>query len=94
MLGMTFSEFGRTIYENGSAGTDHGTGAPIMLFGKGLGKGIVGQPPDLINTDQYGDPLLRRISEMYMQPYFKVGWACLQKYQISSLAKTEHLFQV
>ncbi|MBK8348529.1 MAG: DUF1501 domain-containing protein [Saprospiraceae bacterium] len=57
VLGMTFSEFGRTIYENGSAGTDHGTGAPIMLFGKGLGKGIVGQPPDLINTDQYGDPL-------------------------------------
>lgn len=57
VLGMTFSEFGRTIYENGSAGTDHGTSAPILLFGKGLGKGIVGNPPDLINTDQYGDPL-------------------------------------
>ena len=56
VLGMTFSEFGRTIYENGSAGTDHGTSAPILLFGKGLGKGIVGNPPDLINTDQYGDP--------------------------------------
>jgi uncharacterized protein (DUF1501 family) len=57
VLGMTFSEFGRTIYENGSAGTDHGTGAPIMLFGKGIGKDILGNPPDLINTDKYGDPI-------------------------------------
>jgi len=57
VLGLTFSEFGRTIYENGSAGTDHGTSAPMLLFGKGLGKGIIGNPPDLINTDRYGDPI-------------------------------------
>jgi uncharacterized protein (DUF1501 family) len=56
VLGMTFSEFGRTIYENGSQGTDHGTSAPIMLFTKDIGKEIIGTPPDLINTDQYGDP--------------------------------------
>lgn len=56
VLGMTFSEFGRTIYENGSEGTDHGTSAPMLLFGKGIGKGVVGNPPDLINTDLYGDP--------------------------------------
>jgi uncharacterized protein (DUF1501 family) len=57
VLGMTFSEFGRTIAENGSQGTDHGTSAPIMMFCKGLGKGIIGKPPDLINTDQYDDPI-------------------------------------
>lgn len=28
----------------------------MLLFGKGLGKGVVGNPPDLINTDLYGDP--------------------------------------
>ena len=57
VLGMTFSEFGRTIYENGSFGTDHGTGTPIFLFGsEALGGGFVGTEPDLINTDQYGDP--------------------------------------
>lgn len=57
VLGMTFSEFGRTIYENGSVGTDHGTGGPMLLFGgNDLGSGFVGTPPDLINTDQYGDP--------------------------------------
>jgi len=30
---MTFSEFGRTVRENGGKGTDHGTLAPVMLFG-------------------------------------------------------------
>jgi uncharacterized protein (DUF1501 family) len=56
VLGMTFSEFGRTIYENGSFGTDHGTSAPVLLFTKDIGKEILGNPPDLVNTDQYGDP--------------------------------------
>ena len=40
VLGMTFSEFGRTIYENGSAGTDHGTGGPMLMFSKDLGQEI------------------------------------------------------
>lgn len=58
VLGMTFSEFGRTIYENGSFGTDHGTGGPMLLFGgSDLGSGFVGTPPDLINTGDYGDPI-------------------------------------
>ncbi len=57
VLGMTFSEFGRTIFENGSFGTDHGTGTPMILFGgDDLGNGFVGNAPDLINTGQYGDP--------------------------------------
>ncbi len=33
VLAMTFSEFGRRPNENGSQGTDHGTAAPLMLFG-------------------------------------------------------------
>ena len=56
VLAMTFSEFGRTIYENGSLGTDHGTGAPMMIFGKDIGNGFYGEAPDLLNVDQYGDP--------------------------------------
>ena len=33
VLGMTFSEFGRRIKSNGSRGTDHGTAAPMFVFG-------------------------------------------------------------
>ncbi len=56
VLSMTFSEFGRTIYENGSQGTDHGWGTPMMLFGGGIGNGFTGQYQDLSNPDPYEDP--------------------------------------
>ncbi len=45
VLGMTFSEFGRQIRENDSLGTDHGTAAPLFLFGSCVEGGIVGTNP-------------------------------------------------
>ena len=56
VLAMTFSEFGRTVFENGSSGTDHGTSAPMLLFNEGMGNGFHGTPIDLLNLDMYGDP--------------------------------------
>jgi uncharacterized protein (DUF1501 family) len=49
VLGMTFSEFGRRVHSNSSLGTDHGTAAPMFLFGKGVQPGIIGNNPDLTN---------------------------------------------
>lgn len=57
VLAMTFSEFSRTIYENGSLGTDHGTGGPMLVMAENLGNGFEGQAPDLASVDEYGDPL-------------------------------------
>ncbi|MBA3682290.1 MAG: DUF1501 domain-containing protein [Bacteroidetes bacterium] len=49
---FTFSEFGRRVEENASAGTDHGTAGNVFLFGKNLKKkGIINELPDLINLD-------------------------------------------
>ncbi|WP_198661710.1 DUF1501 domain-containing protein [Lewinella sp. IMCC34183] len=42
VLGMTFSEFGRRIRPNASAGTDHGTAGPMFLFGSCVNGGILG----------------------------------------------------
>ncbi len=47
VLTMTMSEFGRRIASNGSYGTDHGTGGPIMMWGAALRGGIYGTNPDL-----------------------------------------------
>lgn len=47
VLTVTTSEFGRRIYSNGSFGTDHGTGGPIYVFGKGVNPGVIGNVPDL-----------------------------------------------
>ena len=56
VLVMTFSEFGRTIKENGSSGTDHGSGAPIFLFGSGINPGIYGKQPRLDAPNRKGQP--------------------------------------
>lgn len=50
VIGMTFSEFGRRIKSNGSSGTDHGTAAPMFLFGKKLNGGIIGTNPLIPTT--------------------------------------------
>jgi uncharacterized protein (DUF1501 family) len=44
---MVFSEFGRTVKENGSAGTDHGTAAPVFLAGPAIKTGVTGAEPSL-----------------------------------------------
>ena len=56
VLSMTFSEFGRRVAENGSDGTDHGSAAPIMLFGPALnGSSFIGSHPDLNVLDSRGN---------------------------------------
>lgn len=52
---MTFSEFGRRVEANGSAGTDHGSAAPLMVFGTSVEKGVLGKDPDLTNLDSRGN---------------------------------------
>jgi uncharacterized protein (DUF1501 family) len=53
---LTFSEFGRTVKENGSAGTDHGTAGPLFLAGPGVQPGLVGTMPKLLDPDpKHGD---------------------------------------
>jgi uncharacterized protein (DUF1501 family) len=44
---LAFSEFGRTISENGSAGTDHGTAGCAFLAGPGVKGGVHGTQPSL-----------------------------------------------
>lgn len=50
VLGMTFSEFGRTIKANTTRGTDHGTSAPLMLFGQDVNPVILGKNPDILDA--------------------------------------------
>lgn len=49
VLVMTFSEFGRRVAENASAGTDHGTAAPMFLAGGGVRPGLHGATPSLLD---------------------------------------------
>lgn len=49
VIGMTFSEFGRRIKSNVSLGTDHGTAAPLMVFGNCVNPGFLGDAPEIPN---------------------------------------------
>jgi uncharacterized protein (DUF1501 family) len=47
---LQFSEFGRRINENGSAGTDHGAASVMMVLGGAVRGGIYGTAPNLTVT--------------------------------------------
>src|SRR5206468_1323223 len=55
VMGMTISEFGRRIKSNASFGTDHGTAAPMLLWGAGVTGGILGTNPPIADTLTGGD---------------------------------------
>ena len=52
VLTMSFSEFGRRVAQNASGGTDHGTAAPMFLFGPMVKAGVHGKHPSLTDLDQ------------------------------------------
>jgi len=52
---MFWSEFGRRVAENASAGTDHGAAAPFIVVGEGVRGGVLGNYPSL--TDLTGGDL-------------------------------------
>jgi uncharacterized protein (DUF1501 family) len=52
---MTFSEFGRRVKQNGSAGTDHGTAEPMFIIGNKVQGGLYGTYPSLGDLDSNGD---------------------------------------
>ena len=48
---MCFSEFGRRVAENSSAGTDHGAAAAMWVTGGKVKGGLHGKPPSLTDLD-------------------------------------------
>jgi len=57
VLVMTYSEFGRTIASNGSNGTDHGTAAPLFVFGNKVDSTVLGNNPVIPSNVSWQDNL-------------------------------------
>ncbi|MEM9663115.1 MAG: DUF1501 domain-containing protein [Planctomycetota bacterium] len=51
VMTMCFSEFGRRVSQNASGGTDHGTAAPMFLFGSRVRQRVIGDHPSLRDLD-------------------------------------------
>lgn len=51
VVALTFSEFGRRVYENSSKGTDHGSGSCLFVAGPAVKGGVIGKHPSLTELD-------------------------------------------
>ena len=58
VITLVFSEFGRRLEESDSAGTDHGSGGPIMISGSSVKGGLAGEHPG-VNVNQDGDLVVK-----------------------------------
>ena len=68
VVGMTFSEFGRRAISNGSLGTDHGTSAPMFVFGTAVKSPMVGKKPQPERFGQQQPENADRFFGRFMQP--------------------------
>jgi uncharacterized protein (DUF1501 family) len=98
VVGMTFSEFGRRIKSNGSTGTDHGTSAPLFVFGKNVMGGISGNAPAINTTVAVSDNLPFQYDFRSVYATLLSNWLCvddtdlqtimLKNYQVLPLVNT------
>lgn len=85
VMGMTFSEFGRRIRSNGSRGTDHGTAAPLFVFGNCASGTILGDNPTIdTSVDQNeGVPMQYDFRDVYGS--LLVDWFQVDESSVRSL---------
>lgn len=89
VMGMTFSEFGRRILSNASAGTDHGTAAPMFIFGRRVHAGIIGNNPTIPQNPTVNDNLamqydFRAVYASLLKEWFGVSQSELQAVLLNS----------
>lgn len=85
VMGMTFSEFGRQIRANNSYGTDHGTAAPLFVFGSCVNAGIFGHNPviDANVQAQEGVPMQHDFRSVYAT--LLIDWLGANETQIKNI---------
>ena len=82
---MTFSEFGRRIKSNGSAGTDHGAAQPVFLFGEPVKQGVLGNPPDLPSSLDSGSSLPMQYDFRSVYATVLRDWFCVDPNDVSNM---------
>ncbi|PKL78577.1 MAG: hypothetical protein CVV25_11160 [Ignavibacteriae bacterium HGW-Ignavibacteriae-4] len=93
VVGMTFSEFGRRILSNASNGTDHGSAAPLFVFGSRVIPGVQGDNPNIPSTVTVQDNLpmqfdFRSVYYSLLKDWFEVEDTDLENIM---LGKHQHL---
>ena len=77
VMGMTYSEFGRRIKSNASSGTDHGSAAPMFVFGKKVAGGIIGTNAVIPTVTGVNDNVAMQYDFKAVYQSILRGWFCL-----------------
>lgn len=85
VLGMTFSEFGRRIKSNSSHGTDHGSAAPMFLFGSKVIPGMLGANPDIPANTNSGTNLAMQYDFRSVYGSVLKDWFCLSQTDVDGI---------
>ncbi len=98
VTGMTFSEFGRRIKSNGSLGTDHGSGAPVIFFGAALNtgsrnvkgtahpiSGMIGTSPILPTNATVNDQVPMQFDFKQIYSSIMQDWLCMSEQQATAV---------
>lgn len=85
VVGMTYSEFGRRIKSNSSSGTDHGSAAPMFLFGSNIEAGMLGVNPAIPVSATVNDNVPMQYDFRSVYSTLLEKWFCLEKTVVESL---------
>ncbi len=85
VIGMTFSEFGRRIKSNDSAGTDHGAAAPLFVFGKNVKSGVVGNTPTIPTNVGFNDNLAYQYDFRSIYASLLSQWFCVKPTDLQTI---------
>lgn len=79
VLGMTFSEFGRRILSNASRGTDHGSAAPLFIFGTKVQGGVSGNNPIIPTNVTVRDNIPYQYDFRSIYASVLTNWLCVDQ---------------
>lgn len=78
VLGFTYSEFGRRVKSNASLGTDHGTAAPMFVFGDMVSPQVLGKTPELPSSPTNTDNLPMQYDFRSVYASVLQRWFCME----------------
>ena len=85
VVGMTFSEFGRRIKSNSSVGTDHGSAAPMILFGKNVTNAVWGTSPAIPTNASVNDNIPMQYDFRSVYASLLENWLCVKNSDLQTI---------
>ncbi|MFN3849943.1 MAG: DUF1501 domain-containing protein [Spirosomataceae bacterium] len=85
VIGFTYSEFGRRIKSNASMGTDHGSSAPMFLFGDMVQPLILGKTPDIPSNPSVNDNIPMQYDFRSVYASILENWFCMDSANLKTV---------